>query len=456
MTTHKGSELPPQWELEWRVVAITAEQCDLDPATISPESRLLEDLGIDSLEVVELIMTLEEKFGVTIPDDAAGAIFTKSPVTLRAVASLVRERWGTGTPARKNWRRERPPVAFADEVPFTQRGGRMRPGEWTDGPLYEALSPNRERQAQYLRQTDGMRCVLIPAAGTWIGNDASGVADQKPAHRACLSAFLMDAEPVSNTAFSGFLNSVGDVPKSTLDLWCGVGTDDKRRHQFPLRQTRRGWEPLPGTDRQPMILVSWYGANAYSLWAHRRNWRFYLGNGILPDDLKDSADQEISAMSVRAPLADSGYSHLPSEAQWEYAARGGERPPVPSADSEAQGITAQVAQHKAGALYQADTMPAASVSSRLGMSPFGLHHMAGNVWQWCRDWYAPNFYERPDALLFDPQNAVPTGIRSERGGSWVGPPELAKPWYRRGRPPKARGRCLGFRCAGVPDGRSAL
>jgi formylglycine-generating enzyme required for sulfatase activity len=75
--------------------------------------------------------------------------------------------------------------------------------------------------------------------------------------------------------------------------------------------------------------------------------------------------------------------------------------------------------------------------------------MAGNVWQWCRDWYDPSFYKRSEAGEPDAQNRRRTGIRSERGGSWVGPARLARLSYRRGRPPAVCGRCLGFRCVGL-------
>jgi len=102
--------------------------------------------------------------------------------------------------------------------------------------------------------------------------------------------------------------------------------------------------------------------------------------------------------------------------------------------------------HRRGDTYRADTMPMAAVDDRLGMSPFGLHHVAGNVWQWCRDWYDRDFYRTPEATGLNAVNAVETGVRSERGGSWVGPAELCRSSYRRGRPPAARGRCLGFRC----------
>jgi formylglycine-generating enzyme required for sulfatase activity len=173
-----------------------------------------------------------------------------------------------------------------------------------------------------------------------------------------------------------------------------------------------------------MILVSWFGAAAYALWAHRRDWRYYRADGAVPP--------ELAAVRVAAPPP-GGDIGLPSELQWELAARGPTPQRYPWGDAEPTAERLRAAQHRPGTTYTAETLPAADVHERLGLSPFGLHHMAGNVWQWCRDWFAP-------------------GVRSERGGSWVGPVGLAESAHRRGRPPHARGRCLGFRCVGGPPG----
>jgi len=175
---------------------------------------------------------------------------------------------------------------------------------------------------------------------------------------------------------------------------------------------------------------------------NRHDWRTYRGNSEI-------IVLNPSGQVGPAPPASTLFSLLPSEAQWEYAGRGAEPRPYPWGDDAPSESLACVAQHTRGQKYSVDQLPVADVNLPLGMSPFGLHHMAGNVWQWCRDWYSPNFYSTPDATESDPQNAHPTGVRSERGGSWVGPAELARSSYRRGRAPEARGRCLGFRCIGV-------
>jgi sulfatase modifying factor 1 len=439
--------VPALWELEWRVVDVTC-QCfdDLDRAAVTPDSRIVQDLGIDSLEITELIMAIEEAFDVTLSDEDARLPFLQ-PLTLRSMAQWVLYRWETRS-------RDRPrgpvqPAALSSEeaVPFTQCGGYLSPREWMDGQLYEAIGLNREGFLQYRRRTDGMRCVLIPEAEVWIGSAApEALPDQKPLHQASLNRFLIDAEPVSNAAYARFLTAVGEISPDVLQEWCGVDRDDSRVRQFPLKQTRHGWKPIPGSEQQPMILVSWYGANAYALWANRRDWRCYRGDETLMPEL------QTRPVAAAPPERRSMFSALPSEAQWEYAARGSVARDFPYGQEPPQSVravdTGLVARHTPHAVYEADTLPAAPVCERRGMSPFGLHHMAGNVWQWCRDWYAPDFYQFPEAQMTDAQNAETSGIRSERGGSWVGPKELARPSYRRGRPPAVRGRCLGFRCIG--------
>ena len=277
---------------------------------------------------------------------------------------------------------------------------------------------------QYRRRSDGMRCLLIPSASVEIGCDSpDALADERPRHVVEIDSFLIDAEPVSTTAYCRFLNSVAGVAPEVLADWFVLDPDDDRNEHMLVEQVGSEWRPLAGAERWPMILVSWYGANAYSLWANGRDWWGYRG--------EDGAEPE---------------SFLPTEAQWEYAARGARYRTFPWGDEPPSPDRMRYGQHRKGATYRADTLPMADVNAELGMSPFGLHHMAGNVWQWCRDWYDDAFYTRPEASRPNPVNRTPGKVRSERGGSWIGPADLCRSSFRRGRPPAARGRCLGFRC----------
>ena len=217
--------------------------------------------------------------------------------------------------------------------------------------------------------------------------------------------------------------------RASLADWFILDPEDDRNQHMLISQEGTDWRPLLGTERLPMILVSWFGANAYSLWANGRDWSAYQGEPATEPE-----------------------SFLPSEAQWEYAARGAFYRTFPWGDEPPSQERMRYGQHRKGMTYRADTLPMADVNDELGMSPFGLHHMAGNVWQWCRDWYDDAFYSRHDATQANPVNRQPTKVRSERGGSWIGPADLCRSSFRRGRPPMARGRCLGFRCVSSRGG----
>jgi acyl carrier protein len=446
--TEEHLRAPALWEADYvqrRVLEITCQNWGFEKSRVSLDWAFGTELVLASLDPVEYLMALEAEFHITIDDRTSREWFSQMPFTLRRVSEMVLALAGTGRHERAGWTAPRPPLPDAEIVPCTQQGGSASVREWLDGPLYEPLGANREGWPQYLRRTDGMRCVLLPAAAVRIGSaDPDEPTEERPAHVVQLSGFLMDAEPVSTRAYARFLNSVAPVPSTVLQEWCLLDRRDHRREHFPMKQSWRTWAPRTGTEQQPIVLVSWYGANAYSLWAGRRDWRRYRADAGIPDELHD-----------REPLPDSSpgqpamESLLPSEAQWEYAAHGRDVSRYPWGNEAPTPERLRVARHVLGATYTAETLPAAMVSARLGMSPFGLHHMAGNVWQWCRDWYASDFYRRAESRRPDAENSDATSARSERGGSWVGPEDLARTTSRRGRPPHLSGRCLGFRCVGL-------
>jgi sulfatase modifying factor 1 len=419
-----------RWQLadvERRVCDIAASQLGIPRPQITPAARLLEDLHCDSLALIELMLELEEAFDVTLADapqcPIGKAVFIRQPFRLSDMAELIYLQQGTGTPNRRQWRQATPEKASADTVPFTQLDGRWEEAKTENRSVFEPIE-TQGPFLQYRRRRDGMRCISIPAAAVEIGCELpEALGDERPQHVVELDPFLIDAEPVSTSAYCRFLNSLGVLTPDLVAQWGLLDPLDKRDQHRIISYTGTHWRPVPGTEKWPMVLVSWFGANAYSLWANGRNWQ-----------------------NFRDESGDPSHSFLPSEAQWEYAARGAQFQPFPWGDAPPDRTRMVYGMHRRSATYQADTLPLANVNERLGMSPFELHHMAGNVWQWCRDWYDEAFYSKPAASRANSVNQVRGNIRSERGGSWVGPAELCRSSFRRGRPPGVRGRCLGFRC----------
>ena len=189
------------------------------------------------------------------------------------------------------------PHASYDMAPFTQMttGGDV---PITTSSPYQVIDTSG---ARFSRVTDGMECIRIPESTARIGDDSmqSGRDNEGPSHEVQLTGFLIDIEPVSMGAFARFLNIAQPTQDQLFD-WCLLPAEDARCCHIPLTLGESGWQAWlksinqirikrpnlihtpdaklpksfpprkvkPGVPPNwPMILVSWYGANAYALWA---------------------------------------------------------------------------------------------------------------------------------------------------------------------------------------------
>ena len=229
--------------------------------------------------------------------------------------------------------------------------------------------------------------VMVPAGFFLMGSDpkidrAAGPQEQ-PQHHVYVDAFLIDRYEISNVDYLRYVLATGAA--------------------WP-----RFWRDRPFADkmaRHPVIGVSWNDADAYCRWARMR---------------------------------------LPTEAEWEKAARGGDARIFPWGNEPAGWIKSNIAHpgSKRGVKYP----PLANVDRYgNGMSPYGVHQMAGNVSEWVSDWFDPEYYRRGD-------DHNPTGPRNGhdkvfRGGSWNEDPEVARSAGRNAGAPDHRSYLIGFRCA---------
>ena len=129
---------------------------------------------------------------------------------------------------------------------------------------------------------------------------------------------------------------------------------------------------------------------------------------------------------------------LPTEAEWEYAARAGTDTLRPFAEDQAE--------EYAWFINNSGDQPQ-PVATRKA-NAWGLYDMLGNVWEWVADWYAADTYARPGRI--DPQGPSSGHARVRRGGSYHCPPHLLRPAYRAANPPATAYEVLGFRLVAEP------
>lgn len=240
----------------------------------------------------------------------------------------------------------------------------------------EVAGPTLEMSPVRPRGDDGATLITIPAGRFAMGPDRRAV---------WLDAFAVDETPVTNRRFALFVEATGYRPDNPRGF---------------LRHWRGGVCPAALLDH-PVVHVSWHDARAYAAWVGRR---------------------------------------LPTEAQWEKAARGDDGRKYP------WGRSSPTASHARFGGRRSGTAPVGSHPD--GASPHGVLDLAGNVWEWCLDVDDPDFYRRGPS-----RNPCRTGPPARaasvvRGGSWAFGARTLLTWARRGFPPDTRLDGVGFRCVG--------
>jgi formylglycine-generating enzyme required for sulfatase activity len=271
-------------------------------------------------------------------------------------------------------------------------------------------------------ETDSMRMVRIPGGTFLLGND-DGAEDERPAHEVFVKSFLMDETEVTNAQFAAFVKATGYVtiaeqqpdpskypmadprllkPGSATFVPVRCSTDPRtwETPHPPWWQYRIGanWRQpdgpgssLRGKMNHPVVHIAWTDAAAYAAWAGKR---------------------------------------LPTEAEWEFAARGGQ-----VRQEYCWGTTPQGAEGRWFAnTFQGD-FPHGDTGADgfVGLAPvkqyppngYGLYDISGNAWEWCADWYDSTYYARsprenpqgPETGEPEPGGTQPQRVR--RGGSFL-------------------------------------
>ena len=305
--------------------------------------------------------------------------------------------------------------------------------------------------------------VWIPPGTFAMGSDQVHTNNsERPVHQVQVSGFWLDATEVTNRQFTAFVSATGYVTTAEKPVDWG-----KLKKQLPAGTPKPPDEALaPGSmvfvpPTAPVTDLADY--SQWWRWVHGADWRHPEGPG---SDITTRPEHPVVQVSWDDAVAYATWAgkRLPTEAEWEYAARGGLAgkryawgdEPLSDTDGKRaniwQGIfpTTNV---------KADGFAATAPVATYPATGFGLHDMAGNVWEWCSDWYRADAYVAAAAkLTVDPHGPQqpwdpdePTALkRVTRGGSFlchVSYCESYRTAARRGTAYDSGASHIGFRCA---------
>jgi formylglycine-generating enzyme required for sulfatase activity len=230
--------------------------------------------------------------------------------------------------------------------------------------------------------------VIIPGGAFFRGSNQGG-RDESPRHQIHLDPFALDIHPVTNEQFVRFLEVMGGEKD-------GNNNDIIRLRESRIKRSGGKLSIESGYAKHPVVGVTWYGACAYARWVGKR---------------------------------------LPTEAEWEIAACGG--------TEDALYPTGATIERSQANFFSADTTAVMSYPA----NPYGLYDMAGNVYEWCNDWYDFHYYNQSVQEPNNPKGPLQGVYRVLRGGCWKSLKEDMRSAHRHRNNPGAMNGTCGFRCA---------
>jgi formylglycine-generating enzyme required for sulfatase activity len=327
-------------------------------------------------------------------------------------------------------------------APGSDPSGASHPVAWT--PKINAARPSEAAPP-------GM--VWVPGGSFWMGSDDPTMPDTRPWHQVYVDGFWMDKTDVTNAQFGAFVKAshyltIAEIPPRQEDfptapkekLVAGSVVFTPPDHAVSLNDHLQWWSYVPGAD-----------------------WRHPEGPG---SDIKDRMKHPVVQVAYDDAVAYCRWldGRLPTEAEFEFASRGGlDRKPydwgdefMPGGKHMANTFQGHFPEHNTAEDGYAGTAPVGSFPA----NAYGLFDLSGNVWEWVSDWYRHDYYTILAASgkvavnpqgprdSFDPEEpGIPK--RVHRGGSYLCTDQYCKRYIAGARSKGATDtgtNHLGFRC----------
>lgn len=231
--------------------------------------------------------------------------------------------------------------------------------------------------------------MVIIRGGTFQRGSNNGGRDEMPRHAIVLNSYAIDVHPVTNEQFVRFLEAMGGEKDAQ-------NCDIIRLRESRIKRLAGKLNIESGYGKHPVVGVTWYGAIAYAKWVGKR---------------------------------------LPTEAEWEIAACAGKE--------EILYPTGPNIERSQANFFSSDTTPVMSYPP----NGCGLYDMAGNVYEWCNDWYGYHYYDTSVQEPNNPQGPAQGVYRILRGGCWKSLKEDLRCSHRHRNNPGTMNGTYGFRCA---------